>query len=45
MAEALHGGRVHAAARELGCAPGELLDFSANLNPLGPPEGVLRVFR
>jgi threonine-phosphate decarboxylase len=45
MAEALHGGRVHEMARNLGLPPGEILDFSANLNPLGPPEGVLRVFR
>lgn len=40
MDESLHGGRVHAAQRELGWSPGELLDFSANLNPLGPPAGV-----
>lgn len=45
MAEALHGGRVWELARELGCAPEEILDFSANLNPFGPPEGVLRVIR
>lgn len=44
MAETLHGGRVHAVARELGIPTELILDFSANLNPLGPPEGVLRVF-
>lgn len=32
-----HGGNVIAAARTLGCAPEEILDFSANINPLGPP--------
>ena len=45
MAEALHGGRVWELARELGCEPSKILDFSANLNPFGPPEGVLRVIR
>ena len=45
MAEALHGGRVHAAARELGLAPEAILDFSANLNPLGPPPGVFALLR
>lgn len=42
--EALHGGRVHEAGRALGVDPGDIVDFSANLNPLGPPEGVLNVF-
>lgn len=32
-----HGGNVRAMARLLGCAPEEILDFSANINPLGPP--------
>jgi len=45
MAEALHGGRVWELARELGCPPEQILDFSANLNPFGPPEGVLKVIR
>ncbi|WP_459933149.1 cobyric acid synthase [Fundidesulfovibrio butyratiphilus] len=33
-----HGGDVASLAREAGCLPGEVLDFSANINPLGPPE-------
>ncbi len=37
-----HGGDVFAAARELGVEPREILDFSASINPLGPPEDVLR---
>lgn len=45
MPEPLHGGRVHAVARELGRPVEGLLDFSANLNPLGPPPGVLEVLR
>ncbi|NCD26785.1 MAG: hypothetical protein EOL86_14515, partial [Deltaproteobacteria bacterium] len=32
-----HGGDIRAAAQALGCAPEEILDFSANINPLGPP--------
>ena len=35
-----HGGTVHAVARFLGVAPGDILDFSASINPLGPPAGV-----
>jgi cobyric acid synthase CobQ/L-threonine-O-3-phosphate decarboxylase len=32
-----HGGNIHHMAHVLGCAAHEILDFSANLNPLGPP--------
>ncbi len=35
-----HGGNVFAVARALGIAPEEILDFSANINPLGPAPGV-----
>lgn len=35
-----HGGTVYAAARYLGVTLGEILDFSASINPLGPPPGV-----
>src|SRR5512141_928266 len=35
-----HGGNVFAVARQLGVAPEEILDFSASINPLGPPPGV-----
>ena len=45
MAEALHGGRVHELARELDLPLDAILDFSANLNPLGPPPGVLALVR
>jgi threonine-phosphate decarboxylase len=40
-AGAAHGGRVFEAARRWGIAPQEVVDFSANINPLGPPPGVL----
>lgn len=45
MAEPLHGGRVYAMTRALGRPVETLLDFSANLNSLGPPPGVLEVLR
>ncbi|MBI2873752.1 MAG: threonine-phosphate decarboxylase [Firmicutes bacterium] len=40
-----HGGNVWAAAARLGCPPEEILDFSASLNPLGPPSGVLKAVK
>ncbi len=40
-AQAAHGGRVYEAARRWGIAPEEVIDFSANINPFGPPPGVL----
>lgn len=33
-----HGGNIHKATREAGKACERILDFSANINPLGPPE-------
>jgi len=36
-----HGGRVYEAARRWDIEPHQVLDFSANINPLGPPQGVL----
>jgi threonine-phosphate decarboxylase len=41
FAEAAHGGRIYDAARRWSIAPEEIIDFSANINPLGPPPGVL----
>jgi adenosylcobyric acid synthase len=32
-----HGGQVHAVAQALGREVGDVLDFSASINPLGPP--------
>lgn len=36
-----HGGNVYEMARYLGCAPSEIIDMSSNINPLGPPTGLL----
>jgi threonine-phosphate decarboxylase len=38
----IHGGRVLDAAERYGGAPNEYLDFSTNINPIGPPEAVVR---
>ena len=37
-----HGGVDYAEAEMLGIDSAEILDFSANLNPFGPPPGVMR---
>lgn len=42
---ALHGGNVWAAARQHGGEPAKWLDFSASINPLGPPPWVLQAVR
>lgn len=33
-----HGGNIHAVLRESGRHHDQIIDFSANINPLGPPE-------
>jgi threonine-phosphate decarboxylase len=42
---AVHGGDVAAIARAFGCDAATLLDFSANINPAGPPAGVAALLR
>ena len=42
---AMHGGDLRAVGRDFDCDPAALVDFSANVNPLGPPAGVLDVLR
>jgi threonine-phosphate decarboxylase len=37
----VHGGDVEAVAREYGVNVAELIDFSASINPLGPPRSVM----
>lgn len=41
MTRPTHGGDVDAVAREYGVAAAELLDFSASINPLGPPPSLM----
>ena len=38
-----HGGDIWGASRDLEFAVGDILDLSASLNPLGPPEGLHEV--
>ncbi len=37
----LHGGNLAWAAAQVGCPPSLILDFSASINPLGPPPSAL----
>jgi threonine-phosphate decarboxylase len=37
---ATHGGNVYEVASRLGCQPEDILDYSASINPLGPPAGL-----
>jgi len=41
----IHGGNLAWAASLAGCSPQAILDFSASINPLGPPIGVLTALR
>ncbi len=36
----IHGGNVYECASEAGCSPEDILDYSASINPLGPPPGL-----
>lgn len=36
-----HGGNIHQLAREHGCRPEAIIDMSSNVNPLGPPPGLI----
>ena len=45
MSRPVHGGTNVAELRALGLSPGDALDFSASINPLGAPDGVLRAMR
>lgn len=38
-----HGGNITRLAEKLGCQPADILDFSANINPLGPPSFLRRI--
>ncbi|RJP79008.1 MAG: aminotransferase class I/II-fold pyridoxal phosphate-dependent enzyme [Desulfobacteraceae bacterium] len=36
-----HGGNIYKLAKQNGCRPEDIIDMSSNLNPLGPPPGLL----
>ena len=36
----VHGGNVYELASGAGCSPDDILDYSASINPLGPPPGL-----
>jgi len=36
-----HGGNIHTLARQLACRPEDIIDMSSNMNPLGPPPGLM----
>jgi len=36
-----HGGNIYDTARRLGCLTRDIIDMSSNMNPLGPPPGLL----
>jgi len=38
-----HGGNIKEMAARLGCQSEDILDFSANINPLGPPDALWNV--
>lgn len=41
MKRPIHGGNLNWAAKIAGCPPSMLLDFSASINPLGPPKSAI----
>lgn len=45
MTQRLHGGNVSEAAQRYGLAEDDILDFSANVNPLGPSPASLKAAR
>jgi threonine-phosphate decarboxylase len=40
-----HGGNIYDIAQRLGCAPCEIIDMSSNVNPLGPPPGLVNFLK
>lgn len=40
-----HGGNINDVARQLNCRPSEIIDMSSNINPLGPPPGLLQYLK
>ena len=40
-----HGGNIYQLAKELGCLPSDIIDMSSNVNPFGPPPGLMKRLR
>lgn len=40
-----HGGNIYDIAHRFGCAPSEIIDMSSNVNPLGPPPGLVNFLK
>ncbi|GAB6059843.1 cobyric acid synthase [Desulfonatronum parangueonense] len=40
-----HGGNIWRLSREMNCGPRDILDFSASMNPFGPPEWLCALIR
>ena len=40
-----HGGNIYDVARQLNCSPADIVDMSSNINPLGPPPGLLQYLK
>lgn len=40
-----HGGNIHALAARLGCPADAICDMSSNVNPFGPPKGLMNHLR
>jgi len=39
----VHGGNIYELSQRAGCSPDDILDFSASINPLGPPPGLAQI--
>ncbi len=40
-----HGGNIYSLCKELGCRPSRITDMSSNVNPLGPPSGLMEFLK
>jgi threonine-phosphate decarboxylase len=40
-----HGGNIYELAERIGCRTADIVDMSSNMNPLGPPEGLIDFLR
>lgn len=45
MVRPTHGGNLNWAASIAGCSPSDILDFSASINPLGPPPSAIEAIQ